>query len=1299
MVLPDFKAGNHLVLTDVINLNSWFLTLMKFYCILPLECWLSWVSSIISISYISVRGFITPFDKEPPDPGGSLGHILLELFWDLLPTIPTYFYMPRFMLEIFTDYIRATLQSVLHYCGIWKYLPITTDSHNTNEQLSENAFHWDFPASSPKPISNPPIVSSSTVSNIISMNSPINWRFRRPRVIKCYSAISLATLSKNEEHNIDTDSINFGIDTCTSDSICNRRELFVGDIKRCRSIFIEGLGGKIQAEGYGTIKIRVIDDNGLAHDLIIHNVLYVPASSVNLLSPQRWAEGNGGGNGIFEATFAHCTVLFWSDQKFIKTIPHHPDSNIPIMAVNEGFTSYSLYVNHMPKHSEVKTPEFLYTSKLADPKSYRCTICPSVSYRMASSHILTDKDDGEEIIPTSLPLPDFNSDLDSIDKSVSQSSEHVNPFELTHGITTQDNTSEPVEITTQDNPSKSLEDTPLIADDLEFADDIKPPCDLGSIPQSIFDKLAAMLSKNMTKDQEFLVDLHERCKHLPFRLIRKMAERGDIPKKYATTPFPICAGCLFGTQRRRARKHKGKKSHSIRRPEDNFPGANTSTDQLVSSHPGLIPQRAGRLMKARYVGAGVYVDHHSDYTYSHLMRDFTAEATLDSKHGYERRAATYQVDVRGYHADNGRYADPLFIKDVEDCGQRIRYCGVGGHHQNGVAERRIGTLQQQSRTVLSHARHFWPEAVKLCLWPFALKDVTRVYNWYNIGDDGLTPEERFSQMKIKRDLRHEHTLFCPVYVLDAKLQGGISGLPKWEPRSRVGVYLGQSPHHASNVALVLNLKTGLVSPQFHVVFDDNFTTVKYLRSGKEPPNWDYLVENFTENYDMPDSAPLFEPKSVENTVVPDFLPADSATLLDEIEKEDMSVDAIDEPSTSVNCPPSSPFPSDTDDIIFTTPSSEGAPTSAEGETPLIGNLEAPEGATVENHSPLIASSEGVEHSSSTVPFMDYEQDALDNSTRRSTRHKIPSEKLKCPQNKGLGNLRKSMGLFGTYFISTFMTTVASQTTYAYASYRTALQEKITLHESKFLNHHDSINMNADGTLNTLHPLSYQAKKAENDTFTFKEAMQEDDREEFIRAMLKEIEDHQERKYWKAVDRSTIGNAKVIQAIWSFKRKRRPDGTLIKHKARLCAHGGMQTHGINFWDTYAPVVNWMSIRTLLILSTIHKHHTRSIDFTLAFPQAETDVTIYMEIPLGCSVPEGGDYVCLLLKNLYGLKQAAKTWFEYLRDSLVLEESAGGYGLKQSQIDPCIFYKEGLTLITWVDESKIDGKIKLNFEFNF
>jgi hypothetical protein len=219
----------------------------------------------------------------------------------------------------------------------------------------------------------------------------------------------------------------------------------------------------------------------------------------------------------------------------------------------------------------------------------------------------------------------------------------------------------------------------------------------------------------------------------------------------------------------------------------------------------------------------------------------------------------------------------------------------------------------------------------------------------------------------------------------------------------------------------------------------------------------------------------------------------------------------------------------------------------------------------------------------------------------------------------------------------------------------------------------------------------QPKLQATKLFYFHQAIQEDDREEFIEAVVKELEAHRSNKHWKLVKRCKISNASAIKAICSFKRKQRPDGSLLKHKASLCVHGGMQIHGENFWDTYAPVVNWISIRMMLTLSVIHKLYTTSIDFTLAFPQAETDVTIYMEVPIGCVVPEG-DYVCLLLINIYGLKQATRTWFEFLWDALIEEEANGGFGFKQSVVDPCIFHKEGITVIVWVDNCLIFTKNK-------
>ena len=76
-------------------------------------------------------------------------------------------------------------------------------------------------------------------------------------------------------------------------------------------------------------------------------------------------------------------------------------------------------------------------------------------------------------------------------------------------------------------------------------------------------------------------------------------------------------------------------------------------------------------------------------------------------------------------------------------------------------------------------------------------------------------------------------------------------------------------------------------------------------------------------------------------------------------------------------------------------------------------------------------------------------------------------------------------------------------------------------------------------------------------------------------------------------------SKTYMAIWSFKRKRYPYGSLNKHKARLCAHGGQQTWFQDYWDTYAPVVTWASVRLLLIVAKIHKLDSRASTSSLPF----------------------------------------------------------------------------------------------------
>jgi hypothetical protein len=138
----------------------------------------------------------------------------------------------------------------------------------------------------------------------------------------------------------------------------------------------------------------------------------------------------------------------------------------------------------------------------------------------------------------------------------------------------------------------------------------------------------------------------------------------------------------------------------------------------------------------------------------------------------------------------------------------------------------------------------WPQMVDQMFWPFAIKAAAERMNSLHIDTEGHTPESKFYGVNIENiPVKIFHTMFCPCYVLDSRLHStGSIGPPKWEPRSNIHVYLGHSPFHTRSVALVYNPSTGQLSPQYHVVFDDDFTMVPYMEAGTIPPHWSDILQ-------------------------------------------------------------------------------------------------------------------------------------------------------------------------------------------------------------------------------------------------------------------------------------------------------------------------------------------------------------------------------------------------------------------------------------------------------------------------
>jgi len=670
--------------------------------------------------------------------------------------------------------------------------------------------------------------------------------------------------------------------------------------------------------------------------------------------------------------------------------------------------------------------------------------------------------------------------------------------------------------------------------------------------------------------QEEFLDLHYKYGHLSFNILKNMAAQGLIPTKFKDCEPPKCASCAYGKQTRRPWRTKAKPT-PIGGKRPSRPGDCVSVDQLISKTPGLIAQVKGWLTSSRYHVATVFADHYSGLSYVHVSKSTTAEEAIEAKNAFESFAADLNVTIKHYHADNGRFAESAFMEAVKQSGQSITFCGVGAHHQNGVAERRIRDLTEHARTMLLHASHRWPKAINSHLWPYALRQAAHVRNHVPQANEGASPIEKFSETNARNQVfhKHQHTFGCPVYVLEAPLQSGLGSKPKWTERARVGAYLGHSNNHSHSVALVLNLATGHVSPQFHVVFDDKFETV----------NQDHLA------------ASLWQEK------------ANLSGNLSENILVDKDIDSVLR----------SPW--------YKTRAQAKAQAEAESPVDPAQGPAAPEA-----------------------------QDA----------GQQPVPEAIQPSNPPLRRSPRIAEMRARQAAQSAMPTMQAHLT--------------GVHVSNLLN---------DRTVNYTHPLAYvsSASSGDPDTMHLGDARKQPDWAEFKKAMVKEVNDFNERGHWELVLASQINRSRphdIISAIWSFKRKRTPTGELIKHKARLCAHGGQQTQGITYWDTFAPVVNWHTLRTFLTLALIKGWKARSVDFVLAYPQAELSKDIYMRIPAEFHVSEPGRYLLKLMKNVYGLKDAGRTWHHHLRQGLL------DRNFKESLVDPCVFYKGDLILVIYVDD---------------
>jgi hypothetical protein len=622
--------------------------------------------------------------------------------------------------------------------------------------------------------------------------------------------------------------------------------------------------------------------------------------------------------------------------------------------------------------------------------------------------------------------------------------------------------------------------------------------------------------------------------------------------------------------------------------------------------------------------------------------------TIHSKQLFESTLLEHGINTTSYHCDNGVFTSAEFERHLLDQGQGYRISGVGAHHQNGVAERAIQTVVWNARTMLTHAQIHWPDSFDANLWPFAMDYATWIYN-RTPGDSGFAPIELVSGILLDcHQLRRCRVWGCPSYVLDPRLQDGRK-IPKWEPRARQGQFLGFSKTHSTTVGLIRNLRTGFISPQYHVVHDERFTTVTTSDSIIDTieATWQDLFTTSRDNY--------LDGLDVDPASIPDL--HDSWKPI--------------QPSVS----PSSPIHPEIDPVFHDDPA---VPDLVRDHSPT----DLPTPIALDFGDASFPTSEG----SSIAPSPSIDSPPVPSPTSPTRRDQSPQ----APTGRGLRDRRPNRRFIGEEWINVHRGD--SNTFQAYL--RTLTTEGVFLSNIDWSGPVASNYLSLMQPCNELftndvieHPMAFQLSPQLSDSPTLRDILRstnEGERSDWFDAMNDEIEALLLKNTFRKVPRDlpvSLGK-EIVGTTWVLKRKRRPDGSIIKLKARLVVRGDQQRQiGTHTDVTYSPVVAWSTVRLLFTLATALNLPTKQIDFRNAFVQSDLPEPIYVELPPGGyrNHPENAGMVLEVTKSLYGDRRAPKLWYKYLRSTL---ESIG---FAMDDQDTCLFTMPGCIFVVYVDDA--------------
>nr|GFB65280.1 putative retrotransposon Ty1-copia subclass protein [Tanacetum cinerariifolium] len=157
---------------------------------------------------------------------------------------------------------------------------------------------------------------------------------------------------------------------------------------------------------------------------------------------------------------------------------------------------------------------------------------------------------------------------------------------------------------------------------------------------------------------------------------------------------------------------------------------------------------------------------------------------------------------------------------------------------------------------------------------------------------------------------------------------------------------------------------------------------------------------------------------------------------------------------------------------------------------------------------------------------------------------------------------------------------------------------------------------------------------------YKAALLDPESKKWLDAMNVEMQSMKDNDVWVLVELPP--NARTIGSKWLFKKKTDMDGAIYIFKARLVAKGFTQTYGVDYEETFSPVVDIRTIRILIAIVAYYDYEIWQMDVKTAFFNGHLFEEVYMEQPNGFVNQKYPNHVCKLKRSIYGLKQASRSF---------------------------------------------------------